>query len=83
MTGDVLDLTGTFDEPSIVREQDAAYRTERDPSLGGINERFSDLAAVDGPLKDAILALPHGDGSRYYREPGYFSTPPSPRSTSC
>jgi SAM-dependent methyltransferase len=69
----VLDLTGAGDEPSIVREQDAAYQTERDPALGGINERFSDLSAADGPLKSAILALPHGDGSKYYREAGYFA----------
>jgi SAM-dependent methyltransferase len=69
----VLDLTGAGDEPSIVREQDAAHQTERDPGLGGINERFSDLAAADGPLKSAILALPDGDGSKYYREAGYFA----------
>jgi len=69
----VLDLTGTSHDPSILSEQDAAYRTERDPSLGGINDRFDDLTAADGPLESAILALPHGDGSRYYREPGYFA----------
>jgi hypothetical protein len=50
----VLDLAGG-DEPSIVRERDAAYQTERDPGLGGINERFNDLSAAHGPLNSAIL----------------------------
>ncbi len=69
---DVLDLTGACEDTAIRREREAACETERDPSLGGINEQFEDLAAVDGPLKSAILALPYGDGSKYYREPGYF-----------
>jgi SAM-dependent methyltransferase len=69
---DVLDLTGACEDTVIRREREAACETERDPSLGGINEQFEDLRAVDGPLKSAILALPYGDGSKYYREPGYF-----------
>jgi SAM-dependent methyltransferase len=69
---DVLDLTGVCDDAVIRREREAACETERDPTLGGINEQFEDLAAVDGPLKSAVLALPYGDGSKYYREPGYF-----------
>ena len=69
----VLDLTTAYDDPILERERGAARLTERDPELGGINERFGDLAAVDGPLKSAIVTLPHGDGSRYYREPGYFA----------
>jgi SAM-dependent methyltransferase len=69
----VLDLTGAYDDVVLRREREAARETERDPGLGGINDQFQDLSTVDGPLKAAILALPYGDGSRYYREPGYFS----------
>jgi SAM-dependent methyltransferase len=69
----VLDLTSAYDDAVLRREREAACETERVPRLGGINDQFEDLAAVDGSLKSAILALPHGDGSKYYREPGYFS----------
>ena len=69
----VLDLTSAYDDAVLRREREAARETERNPGLGGINEEFEDLAAVDGPLKAAILALPYGDGSKYYREPGYFA----------
>lgn len=69
----VLDLTSAYDDAILRRERDAARETERDPGLGGINEQFEDLSVVDGPLKAAILALPYGDGSKYYREPGYFA----------
>lgn len=68
----VLALAGSDDE-AIARERAAAYQTERNPQLGGINDAFSDLAAADGALKAAVLALPHGDGSKYYREAGYFA----------
>jgi SAM-dependent methyltransferase len=69
----VLDLTSAYDDQVLRREREAASETERDPALGGINEQFDDLTVADGPLKAAILALPYGDGSKYYREPGYFS----------
>jgi ubiquinone/menaquinone biosynthesis C-methylase UbiE len=69
----VLDLTSAYDDAVLRREWEAARATERNPGLGGINEQFEDLSAVDGPLKRAILALPYGDGSKYYREPGYFA----------
>jgi SAM-dependent methyltransferase len=69
----VLDLTSVYDDQVLRREREAASETERDPALGGINEQFDDLTAADGPLKAAILALPYGDGSKYYREAGYFS----------
>lgn len=69
----VLDLTSACDDAVLRREREAARETERNPGLGGINERFEDLSAADGPLKGAILALPYGDGSKYYREPGYFA----------
>ena len=69
----VLDLTSAYDDGVLRREREAARATERNPGLGGINEEFEDLSTVDGPLKAAILALPYGDGSKYYREPGYFA----------
>lgn len=69
----VLIMTAGCEDPEIAREREAALRTERDPALGGINESFDDLSRAEGPLKDAMLALPYGDGSRYYQEPGYFT----------
>jgi len=57
----------------VVSERAAVVETERIARLGGINDEFDNLAAATGALKDAILALPYGNGSRYYREPGYFS----------
>ena len=69
----VLDLTSAYEDAVLAREREAAYETEQNPALGGINDRFADLSAVDGPLRSAIVALPYGDGSRYYREPGYFA----------
>lgn len=69
----VLDLGDAGEARSVVLEREAAHRTERVSELGGINDVFDDLACAEGPLRAAILALPYGDGSRYYREPGYFS----------
>lgn len=68
----VLTLHEARENPEIASEREAARATERDPALGGINDSFDDLASAEGPLKDAVLALPAGDGSRYYQEPGYF-----------
>jgi SAM-dependent methyltransferase len=73
IVGGVLDFTSAYDDAVLRREREAACETERDPGLGGINDQFEDLSTVDGPLKAAILALPYGDGSKYYCEPGYFS----------
>ena len=72
-TDDVLDLGDAGEARSVSLERKGVFRTERDPELGGINDAFDDLAHAGGALRDAILALPHGDGSRYYQEPGYFS----------
>lgn len=72
-TDDVLDL-GEAEQPrSVSLEREGVYRTERVPELGGINDGFDDLSRAEGALRDAILALPHGDDSRYYQETGYFS----------
>ncbi len=68
----VLVMAAADEDPEISREREAALRTEHDPALGGINDAFDDLARAEGPLKDAVLALPYGDGSRYYEEQGYF-----------
>lgn len=69
----VLDL-GDVDQDPHVRDERAAVRdTERRADLGGINDTFDDLADAQGDLRDALLALPHGNASRYYEEPGYFA----------
>jgi 2-polyprenyl-3-methyl-5-hydroxy-6-metoxy-1,4-benzoquinol methylase len=68
----VLDL-GINEEPAVVHEREGVRRTERDAALGGINDEFDDLSRAQGALKDAILALPYGNGSRYYAEAGYFA----------
>ena len=66
----IVDLSG--ERPEVAAERAGVRTTERNAALGGINDAFDDLARADGALKDAILALPEGDDSRYYREPGYF-----------
>lgn len=66
----IVDLPG--ERPEVAAEREGVRTTERNAALGGINDAFDDLARADGALKDAILSLPEGDDSRYYREPGYF-----------
>jgi len=66
----IVELAG--ERPEVVAEREGVLATERNAALGGIDDAFDDLAHADGALKDAILALPEGDDSRYYREPGYF-----------
>jgi SAM-dependent methyltransferase len=66
----IVELAG--ERPEVAAEQEGVRATERNAALGGINDAFDDLARADGALRDAILALPKGDDSRYYREPGYF-----------
>jgi SAM-dependent methyltransferase len=69
----VLILTEDCRDPEIAREREAARQTERDPALGGLGASFDDLSRAEGPLAEAMLALPYGDGSHYYDEPGYFA----------
>jgi SAM-dependent methyltransferase len=69
----VLDLTEADEDPRVALEREGVRHTERDPALGGINDAFDDLSRADGALRNAILALPYGDDSRLYREPGYFA----------
>jgi SAM-dependent methyltransferase len=69
----VLDLGDAAEDAQVASERAAVHATERTAELGGINDSFDDLAHATGPLKDALLALPYGDGSRYYSEPGYFA----------
>ena len=69
----MLDLGRDEEDHAVALEREGVRRTERDPALGGINDSFADLCHAEGALRDAILALPHGDGSRYYSEPGYFA----------
>ena len=69
----VLDLGNVNEDPNVAEERVAVRRTERNAALGGINDEFEDLSRAEGALKEAILALPYGNNSRYYAEPGYFS----------
>ena len=69
---DVLDMGSLNEDRSVAEERAAVRRTERNAALGGINDDFEDLSRAEGGLKEAILALPYGNGSRYYAEPGYF-----------
>ena len=69
----VLDLGDLDEEAAIAQEREGVRRTEHNPALGGINDEFDDLSHAEGALKDAILALPYGNASRYYTEPGYFA----------
>jgi 2-polyprenyl-3-methyl-5-hydroxy-6-metoxy-1,4-benzoquinol methylase len=66
----IVELAG--ERPEVAAEREGVLATERNAALGGLNDACDDLARATGPLKDAILALPEGDDSRYYREPGYF-----------
>ena len=69
----VLDLGSANEDRSVAEERAAVRQTERNAALGGINDEFEDLSRAEGALKDAILALPYGNGSHYYAEAGYFS----------
>lgn len=68
----VLLVDAPAERAEVLAERAAVASTERDAGLGGINDTFDDLAHAEGPLRDALLALPDGNDSRYYREPGYF-----------
>ncbi len=69
----VLDLGALNEDANVAQEREGVRRTERNAALGGINDEFEDLSRAEGALKEAILALPYGNNSRYYAEPGYFS----------
>lgn len=69
----VLDLGDAAQDAQVAAERAAVHDTERRPDLGGINDAFDDLAHATGELHDALCALPYGNDSRYYREPGYFA----------
>jgi SAM-dependent methyltransferase len=69
----VLDLGEADEDEQVASERAAVRATERSAELGGINASFDDIAEATGDLRDALLSLPYGDGSRYYGEPGYFA----------
>jgi SAM-dependent methyltransferase len=73
VTNGVLDLGESTEDAQVAAERAAVHDTERQPDLGGINDAFDDLANATGELHDALCALPWGNTSRYYREPGYFT----------
>lgn len=72
-TRGVLDLGEADEDPQVASERAAVHATEHRPDLGGIDAAFDDLANATGELREALLALPHGNGSRYYTQPGYFA----------
>ena len=81
----VLDLGNVNEDPNVAEERVAVRRTERNAALGGINDEFEDLSRAEGALKEAILALPYGNNSRYYANRGISATSDQRhlRSTSC
>jgi SAM-dependent methyltransferase len=68
----VLDLGEDDEDPHVTAERAAVRRTENQAHLGGIDEG-EDLTDAQRELRDALLALPHGNSSRFFRQPGYFS----------
>jgi SAM-dependent methyltransferase len=72
-TDGVLDLGEADEDPQVAAERAAVRSTEHVADLGGIDESFEDLAHAQGDLRDALLALPHGNSSRYFQQPGYFA----------
>lgn len=68
----VLDLGDEDEDRRVTLERTAVRHAERDASLGGIAHDFDDLSRATGTLREAILALPHGDAGALYRAPGYF-----------
>ena len=69
----VLDLGDADEDPQVTAERAAVLRTENRAHLGGIDDEGEDLTDAQGELREALLALPHGSSSRYFRQPGYFS----------
>jgi hypothetical protein len=64
----IVELAG--ERPEVEAERAGVRATERNAALGGINDAFDDLARAEGALKDAILALPDGDGAPVKPRPG-------------
>ena len=69
----VLDLGDADEDPQVTAERAAVRMTETQAQLGGIDDVGGDLADARGELRDALLALPHGNASRYFQQPGYFA----------
>jgi SAM-dependent methyltransferase len=69
----VLDLGEADEDPQVTAERAAVRHAERRADLGGIDDAGVDLADAQGELRDALLALPYGNSSRYFQQPGYFS----------
>jgi SAM-dependent methyltransferase len=72
-TRGVLDLGDADEDPQVTAERAAVRHAERRADLGGIDDAVDDLASAQGELRDALLALPHGNSSRYFLQPGYFA----------
>jgi SAM-dependent methyltransferase len=69
----VLDLGEANEDPQVASERAAVRNLERRADLGGIDDAFDDLANARGELRDALLALPYGNSSRHFLQPGYFT----------
>lgn len=57
----------------VIREREAVRPTEQVPELGGWNARYTDPESIDPELRSAYLALPYGNASAHFTEPGYFA----------
>ena len=69
----VLDLGDADEDPQVTVERAGVRSTENRADLGGIDDEGEDLTDAQGELHDALMALPHGNSSRYFRQPGYFT----------
>lgn len=60
------------EDPAIERERRAVLELERGHDVGRFEFSFDRLMAGPGPLRDAFLSLPDGDGSAFFDQDEYF-----------
>jgi SAM-dependent methyltransferase len=69
----VVHASTGLEDPAIERERQAVLDIETgDPPSGPTEFSMHRLLAGPGPLRTAFLALPHDDGSAFFRDNEYF-----------
>lgn len=66
-----LDTLTVHDD--VTTERTAVKPTENLPELGGWSEAYEGLEVTDSALQEAYLALPYGNDSSHFAQPGYFA----------
>jgi SAM-dependent methyltransferase len=70
----ILHVQVPDEHPEVVQERASVGATEREPGLGGWkDEGYAPAADPASAVGQAYLSLPYGDGSHFFREPGYFA----------